>query len=70
MASAPIRDQVGDHLITQQNAALVRIDYQPSQIGAVGSTDSLACELQRGWNRPEPVPETVEIVLTERLLKE
>ena len=26
MASAPIRGQVGDHLITPQNAALVLID--------------------------------------------
>jgi hypothetical protein len=28
MASAPIRDQVRDHLITPQNAALVLIDYR------------------------------------------
>jgi nicotinamidase-related amidase len=39
MASAPIRDQVGDHLITPQNAALVLIDYQPSQFGTVRSMD-------------------------------
>jgi len=39
MASAPIRDQVGDHLITPQNAALVLIDYQPSQFATVGSMD-------------------------------
>jgi nicotinamidase-related amidase len=39
MASAPIRDQVGDHLITPQNAALVLIDYQPSQLGTVRSMD-------------------------------
>ena len=38
MASAPIRDQVGDHLITPQNAALVVIDYQPSQFATVRST--------------------------------
>jgi hypothetical protein len=31
---------------------------------------SLACELQRDWNRLETVPQVVEIVLTERLLKE
>jgi nicotinamidase-related amidase len=31
---------------------------------------SLACELQRDWNRLETVPRIVEIVLTERLLKE
>ena len=31
---------------------------------------SLACELQRDWNRLETVPQIVEIVLTERLLQE
>src|ERR1700680_2002027 len=39
MASAPIRDQVGDHLITPRNAALVVIDYQPSQFATVRSMD-------------------------------
>jgi nicotinamidase-related amidase len=39
MASAPIRDQLGDHLITPQNAALVVIDYQPSQFATVRSMD-------------------------------
>jgi nicotinamidase-related amidase len=39
VASAPIRDQVGDHLITAQNAALVLIDYQPSQFATVRSMD-------------------------------
>jgi hypothetical protein len=29
MAGAPLRDPVGDHLLTLQNAALVVIDYQP-----------------------------------------
>lgn len=40
MASAPIRDPVADHLLTPQNAALVVIDYQPSQFAAVNSMDS------------------------------
>jgi len=31
---------------------------------------SLACELQRDWAREETVAGVVEIVLTERLLKE
>ena len=31
---------------------------------------SLACELQRDWARQETVPAVVEIVLTDRLLKE
>jgi nicotinamidase-related amidase len=39
MASAPIRDQLGDHLITPLNAALVVIDYQPSQFATVRSMD-------------------------------
>jgi nicotinamidase-related amidase len=40
MASTPIRDQVGDHLITPKNAALVVIDYQPSQFATVRSMKS------------------------------
>ena len=32
-------DPLADHLITPQNAALLVIDYQPSQIAAVRSTD-------------------------------
>jgi nicotinamidase-related amidase len=40
MDSASIRDQVGDHLITPQNAALVLIDYQPSQFATSRSMDS------------------------------
>jgi nicotinamidase-related amidase len=39
MASAPIRDQLGDHLLTSQNAALAVIDYQPSQFAGVRSID-------------------------------
>jgi hypothetical protein len=31
MTSEPIRDPITDHLLTSQNAALVVIDYQPSQ---------------------------------------
>ena len=39
MTSEPIRDRVKDHLLTPQNAALVVIDYQPSQIQSVRSID-------------------------------
>ena len=39
MASLPVRDPVGDHLLTPQNAALLVIDYQPGQFGAVSSMD-------------------------------
>jgi len=33
------RDPIGDHLLTPQNAALLVIDYQPGQFGAVTSID-------------------------------
>jgi nicotinamidase-related amidase len=39
MASLPVRDPVGDHLLTPQNSALVVIDYQPSQFAGVRSMD-------------------------------
>jgi nicotinamidase-related amidase len=39
VASGPIRDQLGDHLITPQNAVLVLIDYQPSQFATVRSIE-------------------------------
>jgi nicotinamidase-related amidase len=39
MASLPVRDPVGDHLLTPENAALAVIDYQPSQFGGVNSID-------------------------------
>src|SRR5271168_1952993 len=39
MTSEPIRDRLADHLLTPQNAALVVIDYQPSQIETVRSMD-------------------------------
>src|SRR6266436_3640037 len=38
-SNSMIRDPIGDHLITPQNAALVVIDYQPAQVGAVRSMD-------------------------------
>jgi hypothetical protein len=103
MTSQAIRDPLADHLITPQNAALVLIDYQPSQFGTVRSMDprtarafelpivqstvnvasgqqqptvpELAELLEASppldrWARVETVPATVEIVLTDRLLKE
>jgi nicotinamidase-related amidase len=39
MASLTARDPVGDHLLTPQNAALLVIDYQPSQFAGVQSMD-------------------------------
>jgi nicotinamidase-related amidase len=39
MTSAPVRDPVGDHLISPQNAALLLIDYQPAQVASIRSMD-------------------------------
>lgn len=39
MTSEPMRDPVTDPLLTPQNAALLIIDYQPSQVAAVTSID-------------------------------
>lgn len=39
MTSEPIRDPLTDPLLTPKNAALVVIDYQPSQIQTVSSMD-------------------------------
>jgi nicotinamidase-related amidase len=36
---AAVRDPVADHLVTPQNATPVVIDYQPSQVAAIGSMD-------------------------------
>jgi nicotinamidase-related amidase len=38
-ASTVVRDQLGDHLLTPKNAALLVIDYQPSQLAGVRSMD-------------------------------
>jgi nicotinamidase-related amidase len=39
MTSEPLRNPLGDHLITPENASLLVIDYQPSQIASVKSMD-------------------------------
>ncbi len=39
MTSEPMRDPVTDPLLTPQNASLLVIDYQPSQLAAVTSMD-------------------------------
>ena len=39
MVSEPRRDPATDHLLTPRNAALVVIDYQPSQVQTVASMD-------------------------------
>lgn len=39
MTSEPIRDSITDHLLTPQNAALLIIDYQPTQVNSIKSMD-------------------------------
>jgi nicotinamidase-related amidase len=39
MASLPVRDPIGDHLLTPQNAVMVVVDYQPFQFAGVQSVD-------------------------------
>jgi nicotinamidase-related amidase len=40
MTGNPRRDPLADHLITPENAALIVIDYQPSQFGSIRSMDA------------------------------
>jgi nicotinamidase-related amidase len=37
MSSFPIRDQKNDHLLTPDNAVLIIIDYQPTQVNSINS---------------------------------
>jgi len=63
----PVVDAVGGTSVEAHRAGLERV----AQAGAKPiSWVSLAGELQRDWAREETVPEMVQIVLTERLLKE
>jgi hypothetical protein len=63
----PVVDAIGGTSLEAHRAGLERV----VQAGAQPvSWVSLACELQRDWSRAETVPAIVEIVLTERLLKE
>ena len=55
-ANAAIRDQVGDHLLTPKNSALVVIDYQPSAVrGVCGPWTVICCS--RTSSRPSKVSE-------------
>jgi nicotinamidase-related amidase len=63
----PVVDAIGGTSLDAHRAGLERVVQAGAQpIGWV----SLACELQRDWARVETVPATVEIVLTDRLLKQ
>jgi isochorismate hydrolase len=63
----PVVDAIAGTSPEAHRAGLERV----IQVGAQPiSWVSLACELQRDWARTETVPAIVEIVLTDRLLKE
>jgi nicotinamidase-related amidase len=63
----PVIDAIGG---TSPEAHRAGIERTVEAGGRPISWVSLACELQRDWARTETVPQIVEIVLTERLLKE
>ena len=63
----PVVDAIGGTSPEAHRAGLERV----TQAGAQPvSWVSLACELQRDWARTDTVPAIVDIVLTDRLLKE
>jgi nicotinamidase-related amidase len=39
MSSQPVRDPIGDPLLTPTNCTVILIDYQPIQVASVGSMD-------------------------------
>ena len=63
----PVVDAIGGTSPEAHRAGLERVMQAGGQ---PISWVSLACELQRDWARQETVPAIVEIVLTDRLLKE
>lgn len=63
----PVVDAIGGTSAEAHRAGLERVVQAGGQpIGWV----ALACELQRDWNRTATVPQIIEIVLQDRLLKE
>ena len=63
----PVVDAIGGTSPEAHRAGLERVTQAGGQ---PISWVSLACELQRDWSRQDTVPAIVEIVLTDRLLKE
>ncbi len=63
----PVVDAIGGTSLEAHRAGLERVTLAGGQ---PISWVSLACELQRDWARVETVAQTIQIVLTERLLKE
>jgi len=63
----PVVDAIGGTSVEAHRAGLKRVTLAGGQ---PVSWVSLACELQRDWARLETVPQVIQIVLTERLLRE
>jgi hypothetical protein len=63
----PVIDAIAGTSVEAHRAGLERVTLAG---GRPVSWVSLACELQRDWARLETVEAVVQIVLTERLLKE
>ena len=63
----PVVDAIAGTSVEAHRAGLERVTLAGGQ---PVSWVSLACELQRDWARLETVEAVVQIVLTERLLKE
>jgi nicotinamidase-related amidase len=63
----PVVDAIGGTSAEAHRAGLERVVQAGGQ---PISWVSLACELQRDWARPATVADVIEIVLTDRLLKE
>jgi nicotinamidase-related amidase len=63
----PVVDAIGG---TSPEAHRAGLDRVTQAGGQQTSWVSLACELQRDWARQDTVAEIIEIVLTDRLLKE
>jgi hypothetical protein len=63
----PVVDAIGGTSPEAHRAGLERVIQAGGQ---PISWVSLACELQRDWARMDTVPEIIQIVLTDRLLKE
>jgi hypothetical protein len=57
MSSFPRRDPTKDHLLTPENAALIIIDYQPTQVDSINSINSM-----NSMNRADTVPGFVGIL--------
>ena len=63
----PVVDAIGGTSVEAHRAGLERVTLAGGQ---PVSWVSLACELQRDWARLETVPQVIQIVLTDRLLRE